>query len=173
MMMRMVPRRFTVNLAGHLQDVPRATTCFASLIAYPFVVFNSQKHGSDVVSADNSQRWVTIIDTETDNQVRRRDGDGRARLSAYTASLKSGPLAVIGLSDEPRLAFRRFVNISPAKRPARLFETEVEARTWLKEVATRSTTSALRRSTRRETDLQRSTRSSATGLRSAMLKRPA
>jgi hypothetical protein len=58
-----------------------------------------------------------------------------ARLSAYTATLKSGPLAVIGLSDEARSAFRRFVNISPAKRPARLFETEGEARAWLKEVA--------------------------------------
>lgn len=58
-----------------------------------------------------------------------------ARLSAYTATLKSGPLAVIGLSNEARSAFRRFVNISPAKRPARLFTTEAEARAWLREVA--------------------------------------
>ena len=58
-----------------------------------------------------------------------------ARLSAYTATLKSGPLAVIGLSEKARSAFRRFVNISPAKRPARLFKTEAEARAWLKEVA--------------------------------------
>lgn len=39
-----------------------------------------------------------------------------ARLSAYTATLKSGPLAVIGLDEKARSAFRRFVNISPAKR---------------------------------------------------------
>ena len=58
-----------------------------------------------------------------------------ARLSAYTATLKSGPLAVIGLNEKARSAFRRFVNISPAKRPARLFKTEAQARTWLKEVA--------------------------------------
>ena len=58
-----------------------------------------------------------------------------ARLSAYTATLKSGPLAVIGLNEKARSAFRRFVNISPAKRPARLFKTETEAHTWLKEVA--------------------------------------
>lgn len=45
-----------------------------------------------------------------------------ARLSAYTATLKSGPLAVIGLDEKARSAFRRFVNISPAKRPARLFK---------------------------------------------------
>jgi hypothetical protein len=58
-----------------------------------------------------------------------------ARLSAYTATLKSGPLAVIGLNERARTAFRRFVNISPARRPARLFKTEEQARAWLKEVA--------------------------------------
>jgi hypothetical protein len=58
-----------------------------------------------------------------------------ARLSAYTATLKSGPLAVIGLDEKARSAFRRFVNISPAKRPARIFKTEAQARAWLKEVA--------------------------------------
>ena len=58
-----------------------------------------------------------------------------ARLSAYTATLKSGPLAVIGLNEQARSAFRRFVNISPAKRPARIFKTEAAARAWLKEVA--------------------------------------
>jgi hypothetical protein len=56
-----------------------------------------------------------------------------ARLSAYAATLKSGPLAVIGLNEKARSAFRRFVNISPAKRPARIFKAE--ARAWLKEVA--------------------------------------
>lgn len=58
-----------------------------------------------------------------------------ARLSAYTATLKSGPLAVIGLDEKARSAFRRFVNISPAKRPARLFTTVEQALAWLKEVA--------------------------------------
>jgi len=58
-----------------------------------------------------------------------------ARLSAYTATLKSGPLAVIGLNEQARSAFRRFVNISPAKRPAQFFKTEAAAHAWLKEVA--------------------------------------
>ncbi len=58
-----------------------------------------------------------------------------ARLSAYTATLKSGPLAVVGFDEKARNAFRRFVNISPAKRPARLFKTEAEARAWLSAVA--------------------------------------
>ena len=58
-----------------------------------------------------------------------------ARLSAYTATLDSGPLAVIGTSDEVHLAFARFINISPSQRPARLFRTETEARAWLAEQA--------------------------------------
>jgi hypothetical protein len=58
-----------------------------------------------------------------------------ARLSAYTSHFKSGPLAVVGLSDLVESTFRRFVNISPSKRPARLFKTEAEARAWLAEVA--------------------------------------
>ena len=58
-----------------------------------------------------------------------------ARLSAYTAHFKSGPLAVVGLSDPVETTFQRFINISPSKRPARLFKTEAEARAWLADVA--------------------------------------
>ena len=58
-----------------------------------------------------------------------------ARLSAYTATMKSGPLAVIGGGDAMEGAFRRFVNISPSRRPARLFTSEADARAWLKAVA--------------------------------------
>ena len=51
--------------------------------------------------------------------------------SAYTATVDSGPLAVVGLSDHVEMTFRRFVNVSPSKRPAALFKTEAEARAWL------------------------------------------
>ena len=54
-----------------------------------------------------------------------------ARLSAYTATVASGPLAVVGLSDAVELTYKRFVNISPSRRPTRLFKTEAEARAWL------------------------------------------
>ena len=54
-----------------------------------------------------------------------------ARLSAYTSTVASGPLAVVGLSDAVELTYKRFVNISPSRRPARLFKTEAEARAWL------------------------------------------
>lgn len=58
-----------------------------------------------------------------------------ARLSAYTATVASGPLAVVGKGDVLQSVFRRFVNISPSKRPAELFKTEAAARAWLTEKA--------------------------------------
>ena len=54
-----------------------------------------------------------------------------ARLSAYTASMESGPLAVVGQGDEMAMIFRRFINISPSERPAQFFTSEPEARAWL------------------------------------------
>ena len=61
-----------------------------------------------------------------------------ARLSAYTSTVASGPLAVVGTGDMVESAFRRFVNISPSKRPAALFKTEAAARAWLAEKANQS-----------------------------------
>jgi len=54
-----------------------------------------------------------------------------ARLSAYTSHFPSGPLAVVGHDDAVVLAFKRFVNILPSKRPAAIFKTEKKARAWL------------------------------------------
>lgn len=38
-------------------------------------------------------------------------------------------------SDEVEMTFRRFINISPSKRPAALFKTEAEAHAWLADKA--------------------------------------
>ncbi|MBN9511985.1 MAG: STAS/SEC14 domain-containing protein [Alphaproteobacteria bacterium] len=54
-----------------------------------------------------------------------------ARLSAYTSNFDSGPLAVVGESEDAQMAYKRFVNISPSKRPAKMFKTEADARAWL------------------------------------------
>jgi hypothetical protein len=61
-----------------------------------------------------------------------------ARLSAYTATVASGPLAVVGDSVALKTIFKRFVNVSPSKRPAELFKTEAAARAWLAERASQT-----------------------------------
>ena len=71
---------------------------------------------------------ATLIDPKYDDHDVKMMG---GRLSAYTATFESGPLAVVGQSDALRIAFHRFVNISPSKRPAALFKTESDARAWL------------------------------------------
>lgn len=58
-----------------------------------------------------------------------------ARLSAYVATQTSGPLAVVGDGELIRATFRRFVNISPSRRPAKLFTSEEKARAWLATVS--------------------------------------
>lgn len=63
-----------------------------------------------------------------------------ARLSAYTATMETGPLAVVGTDPALETAFHRFINVSPARRPAALFKTEAKARAWLeKQAPTRMT----------------------------------
>lgn len=54
-----------------------------------------------------------------------------ARLSVCTSHFPSGPLTVVGRDEAVVLAFERFVNISPSKRPAAIFKTEKKARAWL------------------------------------------
>jgi hypothetical protein len=39
---------------------------------------------------------------------------------------------VVGQNEEVLMSFRRFVNILPSDRPAKIFESEAEARAWLK-----------------------------------------
>jgi hypothetical protein len=58
-----------------------------------------------------------------------------ARLSAYTAKLPSGPLAVVGMANM-RGVFKLFVHLSPSDRPAKYFASEVKARAWLAALAT-------------------------------------
>ena len=88
----------------------------------------------DAIAVADAMGYAKLFDASraqplyTDDDVMRLG----ARLSAYTANLPSGPLAVVGQSEDVLMHFRRFVNISPSKRPARIFRTEAEARAWLK-----------------------------------------
>ena len=88
----------------------------------------------DAIAVADAMGYAKLFDASraqplyTDDDVMRLG----ARLSAYTANLPSGPLAVVGQREDVLMHFRRFVNISPSKRPARIFRTEAEARAWLK-----------------------------------------
>lgn len=87
----------------------------------------------DKIVLENAMGYAKLVDC-TRAQPDYNDHDVLmmgARLSAYTQTMESGPLAVFAESDEIALAFARFINISPSKRPAGLFKSEAKARAWL------------------------------------------
>jgi hypothetical protein len=102
----------------------------------PVTLKELEAHFDALVVAD-ALRYAKLFDATTAQPVY-SDDDVMvlgARLSAYTATMPSGPLAVVGSGESVETTFRRFINISPSRRPARLFESEADARAWLATVA--------------------------------------
>jgi hypothetical protein len=100
----------------------------------PLTLPDMEEH-FDAIAVENAMGYAKLFDA-TRFQPVYSDSDVMAmgaRLSAYTATLESGPLAVVGTDPALEVAFRRFINVSPAQRPAALFTTESDARAWLDE----------------------------------------
>jgi hypothetical protein len=100
----------------------------------PLTLTDMEEH-FDAIFMANAMGYAKLFDA-TRFQPVYSDGDVMAmgaRLSAYTATLESGPLAVFGTDPALEVAFRRFTNVSPSQRPATLFRTEAGARAWLAE----------------------------------------
>jgi hypothetical protein len=87
----------------------------------------------DAIAAAEAMGYAKLFDATRTEPIYGDDDVMQmgARLSAYTAEMESGPLAVVGVSAETAEAFQRFVNVSPSRRPAGFFASEREARAWL------------------------------------------
>jgi hypothetical protein len=55
-----------------------------------------------------------------------------ARISAYANLEPRGPVAIVAITPNALEASLRFANLGGAKRPAKIFQTETEAREWLR-----------------------------------------
>jgi hypothetical protein len=103
------------------------------VIEGPVVLKDMEDHFDKIV-LENAIGYAKLVDCSRAQPVY-NDNDVLmmgARLSAYTKAMgEAGPLAVFGESDELNLAFARFINMSPSKRPAGLFKTEGQARARL------------------------------------------
>jgi hypothetical protein len=102
----------------------------------PLVLKDMEEH-FDALAVANAMGYAKLFDA-TRFQPVYSDQDVMAigaRLSAYTATLASGPLAVVGTDPALEVAFRRFINVSPATRPTKLFGSEAKARVWLEQQA--------------------------------------
>lgn len=110
---------------------------FVHIVAEGPVTLKEMEAHFDAIMVANAMGYAKLFDashaqpTYSDDDVMAMG----ARLSAYTATLPSGPLAVVGTSDLVWSTFKRFVNISPSRRPAELFKTEADARAWLATLA--------------------------------------
>ena len=108
---------------------------FIHIVADGPVTLKEMEAHFDAIAVENAMSYAklfdaTLIEPKYDDHDVLMMG---ARLSAYTATLESGPLAVVGRSVELDTAFTRFVTVSPSNRPAALFKTEAKARAWLAE----------------------------------------
>lgn len=56
-----------------------------------------------------------------------------ARMSAYTAEFKFGPIAFVVESQGVRSVIERCLNLAPADRPMEIFGSEMQARRWLEQ----------------------------------------
>ena len=54
-----------------------------------------------------------------------------ARMSAYSSTLKGGPLAFVSTNQATRETIERYINLSKANRPVAIFKTAAEARAWI------------------------------------------
>jgi hypothetical protein len=114
-------------------DHPRK---FAYIVAEGLVTLKDMEEHFDAIAVANAMGYAKLVDITNARPVYNDDEMMAlgARLSAYTATLPSGPLAVVGQANL-RGTFRRFVNLSPSDRPARYFKSEDKARAWLATVA--------------------------------------
>jgi len=109
---------------------------FIHIVAEGLLTLKDMEEHFDALVVANAMGYAKLVDV-TNTQPVYNDDDVMlmgARLSAYTAALPSGPLAVVG---KPNLrgTFKRFVNISPSDRPAKYFSSEDKARAWLAKVS--------------------------------------
>jgi len=106
---------------------------FVHIVAEGVLTLQDMEEHFDALFVANAMGYAKLFDA-TLFKPKYDDDDVMAmgaRLSAYTATLESGPLAVVGKGVAIRNAFSRFVNVSPSKRPAALFDNEAAGRAWL------------------------------------------
>lgn len=115
-------------------DIDHAAS-FVLIVAEGPVTMKEMEAHFDALVLANAMGYAKLFDSSRGQPVY-EEADVLAmgaRLSAYTATLPSGPLAVVGTSDLVWSTFKRFVNMSPSRRPAKLFASADKARAWLKE----------------------------------------
>jgi hypothetical protein len=88
----------------------------------------------DAIVVANAQPYAKLFDTGT-MELRLSDDEVMllgARMSAYSGAFaEAGPLAFVVNTLAAEGFAKRFLNVAPVRRPARIFRTMADAEAWL------------------------------------------
>ena len=107
-----------------------------TIVAEGFLHIEELEECYDAMVVANALSYARLFDARKLDGPHASDEDFMrlgARMSAYTANFRFGPMAFVASSQEVRDLIQRCLNLAPADRPTRIFRSETQARDWLQQ----------------------------------------
>ncbi|MFI5031026.1 MAG: hypothetical protein ACHQPH_10035 [Reyranellales bacterium] len=107
-----------------------------TIVADGYLAIEEVEECYDAMVVANALAYMRLFDCRQLDDRHASDEDFMrfgARMSAYTANFKFGPIAFLAESQGVLDVITRCLNLAPADRPMKIFKAEQEARRWLKE----------------------------------------
>lgn len=105
-----------------------------TIVAEGFVPLEEVEEYYDAMVVANALAYARLFDARALDDKHASEEDFMrfgARMSAYTAEFRFGPIAFVVGSKGVREVIERCLNLAPADRPMKIFASEVRARRWL------------------------------------------
>ena len=121
-----MPLRWTIS------DQQRLVT----IVAEGFLHIEELEECYDAMVVANALSYARLFDARKLDHQQGSDEDFMrlgARMSAYVANFRFGPIAFVADSQGVRDLIQRCLNLAPADRPMKIFRSETQARDWLQQ----------------------------------------
>jgi hypothetical protein len=105
-----------------------------TIVAEGFLQIEEVEECYDAMVVANALTYMRLFDCRKLDEQHASDEDFMrfgARMSAYTANFKFGPIAFVVESQGVRDVVSRCLNLAPADRPMKMFKSEEQALLWL------------------------------------------
>jgi hypothetical protein len=105
-----------------------------TIVAEGFIPLEEVEAYYDAMVVANALSYARLFDARGLDDRHASDEDFMrfgARMSAYTAEFRFGPIAFVVGSKAVQEIIERCLNLAPADRPTRIFTSEAQARNWL------------------------------------------
>jgi hypothetical protein len=107
-----------------------------TIVAEGFLRIEEVEECYDAMVVANALTYMRLFDCRKLDEQHASDEDFMrfgARMSAYTANFRFGPIAFLASSQGVRDVIQRCLNLAPADRPMKIFASETQARHWLQQ----------------------------------------